>query len=58
MPEPTAGTDRRTDIRITGGPGGWTIRSRDGRRCSQVLDDATARDYCRLMGIDFPGNRS
>jgi hypothetical protein len=51
-------TERRADIKITGVPGAWTIRSRDGRRRSEVLDDSTARDYARLLHIDFPGDQT
>jgi hypothetical protein len=47
----------RTDIVCQGAPGGWSIKTADGHRCSQVLDDATARRYCGRLGIAFPGDR-
>ena len=53
-----AQTASRDDLKCVGVPGGWTIKTRDGRRCSGPLDDATARHYCQVLGIPFPGGES
>ena len=45
------------EVSATGGPGAWVLRSPDGRRVSEPLDDATARDYCARLGVAFPGNQ-